>query len=135
MHLTSELVKILKIVGVDKDKYELVSPQTIDFNFELILWKTQHSSLLECYSIIFNCGKNKILYTSDSNDICFVEKCVNDKDFIKIYCEVGEKSPVHIEYSDLKKINCEKLVLMHFQNKALYELAKKEGFSVPEYLN
>ena len=131
---TNELVKLLNITGIESARFSFVLPENLNFKFSLNFFRTEHSPLLECYSLIFKRGKNKILYTSDSNDIKMVEKCINDESFIEIYCEVGEKSSVHIEYEDLKKFKCEKLILMHFQNLELYYKAIKEGFNVPIYL-
>ena len=49
----------------------------------------------------------------------------------KIYCEASWKSyNAHIEYEMLKEIKCDKLVLMHFENVDLYNLAIKDGFNV-----
>ena len=63
-----------------------------------------------------------------------VKEKIMDESFVKIYCEVGENSPVHIEFDELKKLDKDKLVLMHFQSEKLYFKAKKEGFNVPKYL-
>lgn len=131
---TNELVKLLNITGINNDKFSIVSLNDLEFSFSLTLIKTVHASALECYSLIFECEKNKILYTSDTNDINFVVKCINDTAFIRVYCEVGENSQVHIEYENLKNFKCDKLILMHFQSMELYNKAIKDGFKVPLYL-
>lgn len=131
---TNVLVKLLEFTGIESTRFSLILPKELNFKFSLNFVKTEHSPLLECYSLIFKCGKNKILYTSDSNDINFVKECIKDESFVKIYCEVGENSPVHIEYEDLKKLKSDKLILMHFQSVELYDRAIRDGFKVPIYL-
>ena len=37
-----------------------------------------------------------------------------------------------MEYQNSKKIKCDKLVLMHFEDNELYKLAQKDGFNVAQ---
>ena len=76
----------------------------------------------------------KILYTSDSNDIEFLKKVIKDKTFTKIYTEVGDTPSVHTDYKELKKLDKNKLILMHIENMDLYERIIKEGYKVPKRL-
>lgn len=132
---TNKLVKLLKYTGIESSRFAFIKEFELNFDFELNLEKTTHSPLLECYSLEFK-KKNgkKIFYTSDTNDIGKVKEKLIDVTCEKVYCEVGENSPVHIEFSDLLRENKEKLVLMHFQSLELYNRAIKQGFNVPMYL-
>ena len=105
----------------------------LPFSFKTELRRTTHTPLLECYSVIFSELEGKTLYTSDSNDIKYLKEKVNDKDFIKIYTEVGE-TPVHTDYKELKTLDKNKLVLMHIESPELYKEILEEGYKVPNYL-
>lgn len=131
---TNKLVSLLDLTGIRSDKFTIISCFELDFDFKLKFLKTSHVESLECYSLMFEKGEKKVLYTSDTNDIDFVVEKVNDTSYSAIYCEVGENSPVHIEYEQLLKLNKDKLVLMHFQSMDLYNRAIKDGFKVPMYL-
>lgn len=131
----SELVKLLKITGVEETNYEFINLDDLKFEFKVSLKKTIHTPLLECYSVIFTDEKDrKILYTSDSKDIEFVTKAINDEKFSKIYTEVGEHPNVHMEYDELKKLDKDKLVMMHIESETLYEKILEDGYQVPNYL-
>lgn len=131
---TSNIKSILDITAVGIDNYEFVNTNDLPFSFEVKLRKTKHHPLLECYSVIFKEGKEKNLYTSDSNDIEYLKEKINDKEFIKIYTEVGETPSVHTDYKQLKLLDKTKLVLMHIESMKLYEEVIKEGYKVPQYL-
>lgn len=131
---TNKLVKLLDFTGIQSDKFSIIKMEELGFDFNLSVEKTAHTPILECYSLIFESEGKKILYTSDTNDIDNIKRKIDDPDFIKIYCEVGEKSPVHIEFEDLKMLNKNKLILMHFQSLELLVKAEKAGFEFPTYL-
>lgn len=131
---TNKLVNLLNLTGIESSKFDIVEKFELNFNFELDFEKTTHTELLECYSLIFIEDGNKILYTSDSNDIENVKKKIDDESFTKIFCEVGENVPPHIWYNELKKLKSEKLVLMHISNMKLYNEIINDGYSVPDYL-
>lgn len=131
---TKNLETLLNITAVEHTNYEFVSNANLPFSFKVELKKTTHTSLLECYSVIFHENDNKILYTSDSNDIDFLKKANNDENFIKIYTEAGEASKVHTDYKEIKKLNSKKIVLMHIESEELYNKIKKDKFKMPTYL-
>ena len=131
---TSNVKTLLDITAVGTDNYEFIKIKDLPFSFKVKLRKTKHHPLLECYSIIFEEEKRKILYTSDSNDIEYLKDKINDKDFIKIYTEVGETPSVHTDYKELKLLDRSKLVLMHIESMKLYKKVIKEGYKVPSYL-
>ena len=125
---------LLTITAVKNEKHEYINVEELPFSFKVDLKMTSHIHLLECYSVIFSDEKGKTLYTSDSNDIEYLKAKIEDEQFTKIYTEVGENSPVHIEYEQLKKIDKNKLELMHIQSMELYNKLKKEVYKVPSYL-
>ena len=131
---TNKLVKLLELTGIESTKFNVISSFLVNFDFSIEIVKTTHSPLLDCYSLVFKKDNFNVLYTSDTNDIDFVKEKMKDDSFVKIYCEVGENSSLHIEYEDLLKIKNDKLVLMHFQNMELYNRAINDGFNVPNFL-
>lgn len=131
---TNDLKNLLKITGVHDNIYGFINVNELPFSFNVELKLTTHTPLLECYSIIFNEKKGKTLYTSDSNDINYLKQVVNNPSFIKIYTEAGVNSSVHTDYSEIKKIDYKKLILMHIETKCLYEQILKDGYKIPDYL-
>ena len=132
---SQELKSLLKITAVQENNYEFININKTPFSFEISLRLTKHTPLLECYSIIFtNKNKENILYTSDSNDIEYLKEKIEDTSFVKIYTEVGETPSVHTDYKKLKKLNKNKLILMHIESMNLYDEIIKEGYKVPSYL-
>lgn len=130
---SSSIKTILDITAVGTDNYDFINIKELPFSFKVELRKTKHHPLLECYSIIFEEEKGKILYTSDSNDIEYLKEKINDKEFIKIYTEVGETPSVHTDYKELKLLDKTKLILMHIESMKLYEEIIKEGYKVPNF--
>lgn len=131
---TNKLVKLLEYSGIESSRFRLIKDFELNFSFDLKFEKTTHTPLLECYSLVLEKEGKRIFYSSDTNDLKNIENKVKNNQYKKIYCEVGENSLLHLEFEDLKKINRDKLVLMHFQSVELYNEAIKEGFSVPNYL-
>ena len=131
---TSEIVKLLNITAVGHDNYEFINVKELPLSFKVNLRHTTHHPLLECYSVIFVNEKEKILYTSDSNDIEFLKEAIKDKSYTKIYTEVGETPSVHTDYKELMKLEKSKLILMHIESMDLYERIIKEGYEIPAYL-
>jgi len=132
---TNEVKKLLDITAVGNDNYEFIDIKKLPFSFKASLRLTTHHPLLECYNIIFtNENGEKILYTSDSNDIEFLKEAINDKTYIKIYTEVGETPSVHTDYNELIKLDKSKLVLMHIESMDLYERVLEDGYKVPTHL-
>ena len=131
---TSHVKTLLNITAVGTDNYEFINVENLPFSFNIELRLTKHHPLLECYSVIFEEKNGKTLYTSDSNDIEYLKEKINDKEFIKIYTEVGETPSVHTDYEELKKLDKSKLILMHIESMKLYEKLLKEGYKVPECL-
>lgn len=130
---TSEVIKLLNLTGVSTSIYEFVNLD-LPFSFKVELKKTTHTPLLECYSIIFNKDNKKTLYTSDSNDFEYLKEKINDKNFVKIYSEVGTSSAVHMDYNLIKTLNKEKLVLMHIESMNLYNQIIKDEYKIPTFL-
>ena len=131
---TNSLENLLKITAVETSNYEIINVNEVPFSFQIQLRKTTHTPLLECYSVIFIENKEKILYTSDSNDIEYLKEAINDKNFVKIFTEVGESAKVHTEYNKLKKLEKSKLILMHIESENLYKTALKDGYEIPKHL-
>lgn len=130
----SELEKLLNITAVDKEEYRYVKSDVLPFDFKMVLKPTTHKEGLECYSLIFETKEGNILYTSDSNDFEYLKEKVSDSKFIRIYSEVGEGVSSHLEYKDIKKLDREKLVLMHILNSDLYQKIINDGYMAPDYL-
>ena len=132
---TNKLVKLLEYTGIESSRFAFVKDFELNFDFAVHLEKTTHTPLLECYSVDFEKSDGKkIFYTSDTNDVDKVKEKLNDVSYEKVYCEVGENFPVHIEFRDLLELDKEKLVLMHFQSVDLFNRVVEKGFNVPNYL-
>lgn len=129
------LKKLFKITGVHTNLIEFIHDYSLAFGFKLKLLPTKHSKGLQCFGIMFEDNKGKYYYTGDTKDIDFVLKLSIDDSIKKIYCEVAtETFDAHIKYDDLKDVNKDKFVLMHFNTIELYEKAKKDGFKVATLL-
>lgn len=131
---TNDLTTLLNITGVAKNFYTFVETNELPFTFDIMLKRTTHSPLLECYSVIFDTNNGKILYTSDSNDIEYVKEKINDPEFKKIYVEVGENSPVHIDVNKILELDTKKLIFMHLQNENIYKILLEKGCQIATYL-
>lgn len=126
------LRELLKLLGVEEKFFEFVNPLNIMVdNCKIEMIPTTHTSILESFGILFTDNEGKYYYTGDTNDFENIRNLVNNNQIKKIYCEASWKSyNAHIEYEKLKEIKCDKLVLMHFENIDLYNLAIKDGFNV-----
>ena len=125
------LNKLLKITGVHDTLFSFIKDNDVNLSFKVSILPTTHSKDLDCFGIMFTDNTGKYYYTGDTNDISFVRKLSDDKEVKKIYCEVATQTyDVHIKYDDIKDLNKEKFVLMHFDKIELYNKAKKDGFNV-----
>lgn len=125
------LNKLLKITGVHDNLFSFIKDNNVNLSFKVSILPTTHSRDLDCFGIMFTDNTGKYYYTGDTNDISFVRKLSDDKEVKKIYCEVATQTyDVHIKYDDIKDLNKEKFVLMHFDKIELYNKVKKDGFNV-----
>lgn len=126
------LKKLLKLNGVDLKYIEFIKDTSCNVNnLKFKMLPTNHTKKLQCHGIMFDDGIDKIYYSGDTKDIDFIKKLVEDNSIKIIYTEVATESyDVHIKYDDIKDLNKEKLVLMHFDTCELYKRAKKDGFKV-----
>ena len=122
----------MKLLGVEEKFFEFVNSSNImvdNCNIEML--PTTQTPILESFGIIFTDDKGKYFYTSDTNDFKNAKQFVKNEQIKKFYCEASWKSyNAHIEYEMLKEIKCDKLVLMHFEDIDLCNLAIKDGFNV-----
>ena len=127
-----KLIKLFKLGGVDLERVEFI-PQ-IDFAFDdltLEMKRTNHAEELECYGIMFKDNTGKYYYSGDTRDFENIKQLSLNEEIRTIYCEVSETSHgVHLCYDDIKTLNKEKFVLMHFNTKELYEQIVKDGYKV-----
>ncbi len=127
-----KLIKLFKLGGVNPERVEFI-PQT-DFAFDdltLEMRKTNHAEELECYGIMFKDNIGKYYYSGDTRDFDNIKQLSLDEELRTIYCEVSETSHgVHLCYDDIKTLNKEKFVLMHFNTKELFEQVVKDGYKV-----
>ena len=126
------LRELLKLLGVEEKFFEFVnSSNVVVDNCNIEMLPTTHTPILESFGIMFTDDKGKYYYTGDTNDFENIKNLVNNEQIKKIYCEASWKSyNAHIEYEMLKELKCDKLVLMHFEDVDLYNLAIKDGFNV-----
>lgn len=125
------LNKLLKITGVHDNLFTFIKDNEVNLSFKVDILPTTHSKGLDCFGIMFTDNTGKYYYTGDTNDINFVRKLNDEKEVKKIYCEVAtETYDVHIKYDDIKDLDKEKFVLMHFDKIELYNKVKKDGFNV-----
>jgi ribonuclease BN (tRNA processing enzyme) len=125
------LNKLLKITGVHDNLFSFIKDNDVNLSFKVSILPTTHSKDLDCFGIMFTDNTGKYYYTGDTNDISFVRKLSDDKEVKKIYCDVATQTyDAHIKYDDIKDLNKEKFVLMHFDKIELYNKVKKDGFNV-----
>ena len=122
---------LLRITGVDEKLYVFVNESLLNFDFSINMKPTTHSPNLQCFGIMFEDREGKYYYTGDTNDYKYVRELSIDPSVKTIYSEVAtETYDVHIKYDDIKDLNKDKLILMHFDTVELYERVKKDGFKV-----
>ena len=128
----SHLKQLLLFLGLREKYYDFISPSEVKVNNCILnAIPTTHSPILECFGIMFKDEHGEYYYSGDTNDFDNIKGLVSDSNVKKIYCEVCWKPHnAHIEYEKLKEIKCDKLVLMHFEDINLYNLAKQDGFNV-----
>lgn len=126
------LRELLKLLGVQEKFFEFINPLNVIIdNCKIEMVPTTHTPILESFGIMFTDNEGKYYYTGDTNDFENVKTLIENNLIKKIYCETSWKSyNAHLEYENLKEIKCEKLVLMHFEDIDLYNLAIKDGFNV-----
>ena len=122
---------LLKITGVDKRFYNFIHENDLNLSFKVNMKPTPHYYNLQCYGIMFEDLEGLYYYTGDTKDIDYVKKLASDDQVKRIYCEVAEESyGVHIKYDDIKDLDKNKMVLMHFNTMNLYNKAIEDGFMV-----
>jgi len=128
----NNIKKLLKLTGVDENYVEFIKDKSFIINdLTLELKPTIHTPNLQCFGIMFKDNLGKYYYTGDTFDINYIKQLNNDETIKTIYTEVAtETYGVHIKYDDIKELNKEKLILMHFDTVDLYELAKKDEYNV-----
>ena len=123
--------KLLKITGVHSKFYNFIKDKDTNLSFKINMVPTIHSEGLECFGIMFEDKDGKYYYTGDTKDINYIKELNDDPEVKIIYSEVAtETYDAHIKYDDIKDLNKEKFVLMHFDKIELYNKAKKDGFNV-----
>lgn len=126
------LIKFFKLGGINPKRVEFISQA--DFTFEgltLEMKRTKHAEELECYGIMFSDELGQYYYSGDTKDFENIKQLSLDENIKTIYCEVSEFShSVHLCYEDLKTLSKEKIILMHFNTKELYEQVVKDGYKV-----
>ena len=128
------LRKILKLTGVDEKLFEFINASDFKMgDISLKMQTTSHTPKLQCYGIMFEDKNGKYYYTGDTNDIRYIKRLCEDSTIKTIYTEVAtETYGVHIKYDDLKDLNKDKLVLMHFDTMELYRRAISDQFNVAD---
>ncbi|MBR2971064.1 MAG: MBL fold metallo-hydrolase [Clostridia bacterium] len=126
------LRQLMKLLGVEEKLFEFVGAEAVQVDgCKIEMQPTTHTPILEAFGIMFSDSKGKYYYTGDTNDFQYVKELALDEDVKRIYCEVSRNAGnVHLVYDRLKEIKSNKLVLMHFENIDLYNLAKTDGFNV-----
>lgn len=125
----STLNDLLRITGVDEKLFGFVNESLLNFDFSINMKPTTHSPNLQCFGIMFEDSEGKYYYTGDTKDFKYVRELSMDSSVKTIYSEVAtETYDVHIKYEDIKDLDKNKLVLMHFDTVELYKRVKKDGF-------
>lgn len=123
------LKDLLKITGVDEKYFTFINETYLKLSFTVNMKPTIHSPNLQCFGIMFEDKDGKYYYTGDTKDFQHVRKLSIDPSIKKIYSEVAtETYDVHIKYDDIKDLDKNKLVLMHFDTVDLYKRVIKDGF-------
>jgi len=126
------LVKFFKLGGVNPKRVEFINQEEFVLeDLTLKMQKTNHADELECYGIMFEDKLGQYYYSGDTKDFENIKRLSEDANVKTIYCEVSENNHgVHLCYEDLKKINKDKLILMHFNTKELCDQVVKDGFKI-----
>lgn len=123
---------LLKSLGVEDRFFDFVDPSCVVVGgCKIEMLPTIHTPILECFGVMFTDSIGKYYYTGDTKDFDNIKRLVCDDQVKRVYTETNWQSyNTHIEYAQLKKIKCDKLVLMHFEDVELYNLAISDGFNV-----
>ena len=123
---------LLRITGVDEKLYTFVHEKDLSLSFSINMRPTTHSPMLQCFGIMFEDKDGKYYYTGDTSDYMYVRELSADPTVKTIYSEVAtETYDVHIKYDDIKDLDKDKLVLMHFDTVDLYNRVREDGFKTP----
>ncbi len=130
------LKKFLELGGVKQHHFEFISQSQFSLgDLTLEMLPTTHVKTLECFGIMFKDKNGQYYYTGDTNDFEFIKKLLKNKNIKTIYCECYEsQTNTHIYYNDIKMLDRDKLVLMHFSSANLYKTAIADGFKVADCL-
>ena len=131
---TNSLVKLLNITGISTSDYSIVDKNELNGFADLCLIPTTHAENLECFSVILKDLEDKIFYSADTNDLKQFISIIKDRSFTKIYYEIGENSPFHIDFKDVSAYKDDRLYLMHFPNQTLLDKVRCNGFKIPDFL-
>ncbi len=123
------LSRLLRITGVDEKLFAFVDESLLNFDFSINMKPTTHAPNLQCFGIMFEDSEGKYYYTGDTNDFNYVRELSKDASVKTIYSEVAtETYGVHIKYDDIKDLDKDKLILMHFDTMDLYKKVISDGF-------
>ena len=129
------LSDLLRITGVDEKFFSFVREESLNLSFTINMKPTPHSPNLKCFGIMFEDSNGKYYYSGDTNDYKYIRELANDPSVKTIYSEVAtETYDVHIKYDDIKDLDKDKLVLMHFDTLDLYKRVKEDGFKIAKCL-
>ena len=137
--VTYDIELYLKLVGVTNEKYSL---RDTNFylrydTFKTINYvKTEHSSRLACYSIIFETDKGLIYYSGDTKELNTLKELLTQnlyKAYIDTNSSNSPNSP-HVYIKDLvntvPKDKLNKIYCMHINDDTCLELIKEYNLNI-----
>ena len=126
----ASLTELFNLTGVLDNYYTFIHEKDLSLSFTVNMQPTEHYPNIQCFGIMFEDGEGKYYYTGDTKDYMYVRKLSEDPTVKTIYSEVATESyGVHIKYDDIKDLDKNKLVLMHFDTMDLYNKVIEDGFT------
>lgn len=139
----SEIKKVLECFAIKDDAYNFVYTKDYENKYTSFISinyiKTEHTSLLTCFSIIFDTLDGMIFYSGDTCEVFLLEVLLNKKPRIeKLYLDLcsDKENVVHMYIDDVKKVIpkefTSKVYAMHINDDECKRLAISYGFNIVE---
>lgn len=139
----TEIESVLESFGIEKAAYDFIYTKEYENKYEsfssINYLKTEHTPLLNCFSIIFETKEGKIFYSGDTYEINLLEVLLKRKDeFTKIYLDMcnEKENIVHMYIENIKEVISSDLKNrvygMHFNNDECMKKALSYGFNIVE---
>lgn len=138
-----EIESVLKCFGIEESIYNFRFTKDYENKYNLFTninyIKTEHTPLLNCFSIIFDTDEGIIFYSGDSSEVSLLQVLLKgNKKIAKMYIDVcnDKNNIVHMYLEEINKIIPEnikdKIYGMHFNNVMCIEETLNYNFNIVE---